>query len=111
MSDKPQNGSMTPAEVVQEIERVVEQYPHGENVGQLRKLEPLLNRISKLTDYTDEMISKVQDAAERFYGGTDLKPEQYGGQYRHELLAAVHRLKEAMDMMRDQFPPGLNPKG
>lgn len=102
---------MTPDDVVKAIERVVEQHKHAGDATALGKLRPLLKQISKLTIYTDELISNLQEVAERFYYANDREPEQFRGQHRHELLAAVYRLKSGMDMMRDEFPPGLNSKG
>ena len=89
----------------------MERYRHSGNVTPLRKIEALLKPIHGLTGYTDEMISTVQQAAERFYAGTGLTPDQFSGQRRNELVAAVHRLKNAVHIMEAQLPADISPEG
>lgn len=61
------NCAITPYQVVKEIERVTEEYPHGENITPLRKIERLLKSIHGLTSYTDEMVESTQRASDTFY--------------------------------------------
>jgi hypothetical protein len=98
---------MAPYEVVKEIERVTEEYQHGGNITPLRKIDTLLKSIQGLTSYTDEMATGVQEAADIFYGRTDLTPQKSEWELRHGLLAALHRLKNAMSMMEAQPPADL----
>jgi hypothetical protein len=95
---------MTPYEVVSEIERVAEEYQHGGNITPLRKINKLLKPIQGLTSYTDEMIQGMQQASDLFYGRMDLTCQKSEWELRHELLAALHRLKNAMSMMEAQLP-------
>jgi hypothetical protein len=98
---------MTPYEVVKEIERVTEEYPHGENITPLRKIERLLKSIHGLTSYTDEMVESMQRASDTFYARTDLVCQKSEWELRHELLAALLRLKNAMSMMEAQLPADI----
>jgi hypothetical protein len=98
---------MTPYEVVKEIERVAEDYQHGGNITPLRKIDTLLKSIQGLTSYTDEMVQGMREASDAFYGRTDLTCQKSEWELRHELLAALHRLKNAMNMMEAQLPTDI----
>jgi hypothetical protein len=98
---------MTPYEVVKEIERIAEEYQHGGNITPLRKIDRLLKSIQGLTSYTDEMVQGMHEASDTFYGRTDLTCQKSEWELRHGLLAALHRLKNAMSMMEAQLPADL----
>lgn len=67
------------------------------------ELSPMLKPIMGLTGYTDEMAEGLQNAAQRLYGQTAGIPVHQ--EQRHEFRAAVHRLRNGMDMMHGQLPP------
>ena len=101
------NLSMRPHDIARAIENVLDEHPHGENITPLRKIERLLRPLRGFTSYTDEMVETVQRTSNTFYGRTDLDSLGSDRQYRYELLAAVHRLKNAISMMEDQLPKDI----
>ena len=95
---------MSPHDVVKEIERVLEECKHGENIAPKRKIDRLLRSLSGFTSYTDEMIEGVQMASDNFYDwdGTNVPLDEPGRRY--ELIVAIHRLGNAVHMMENQLP-------
>jgi hypothetical protein len=94
---------MTPRELENAFDEIMQQHRGGQDADAMRKIAALLKPVMGLTGYTDEMAEGLQNAAERLYGKTAGIPVHQ--QQRHEFRAAVHRLKNGMDMMHDQLPP------
>lgn len=98
---------MRPHDVVKEVERVLDEYKHGENVTPKRKIDTFLRSLTGFTSYTDEMIEGVQKASDDFYGWEDTNVTLGESNRRLALIAAVHKLKNAVHMMEDQLPPDI----
>lgn len=98
---------MSPLAIVKAIETLIDEYRHEGNVTAQRNIGKLLKLLRGLTNYTDELIGGMQRASDNFYGWTDRDVLASEEQYRLELLAAIHRLKNGFDMMEAQLPKDI----